>query len=117
MSAHVPIVAAEAASRSVHPDVVLCNCCMSLLLVGMDVTIVNVALSAIGQELGARLAGLKWVVDAYTLVVASFLMLAGATADRVGRRRAFQACMVLFAAGSLLCNLAPNETIVVDLVR
>jgi EmrB/QacA subfamily drug resistance transporter len=81
---------------------------MSLLLAGMDVTIVNVALPAIGQDLGAKLAGMQWVVDAYTLVVASFLMLSGATADRVGRRRTFQAGMSLFSAGSLLCSLAPN---------
>ena len=92
----------------VHPDVVLAICCMSLLLVGMDVTIVNVALPAIGHDLHTRMAGLQWVVDAYTLVVASFLMMAGATADRVGRRRTFQAGMALFTCGSLLCSLAPN---------
>ena len=94
--------------RPVHPDVVLCICCMSLLLVGMDITIVNVALPAIGRDLHAKMAGLQWVVDAYTLVVASFLMLAGATADRTGRRRTFQVGMALFTAGSLLCSLAPS---------
>ena len=87
---------------------VLAICCMSLLLVGMDVTIVNVALPSIGLDLKTRLAGMQWVVDAYTLVLASFLMLAGATADRVGRRRTFQTGMALFTAGSLLCSLAPS---------
>src|ERR1700722_18902942 len=108
MSVPLPIDPAKMTRRPVHPDLVLCICCMSLLLVGMDVTIVNVALPAIGLDLGARMSGLQWVVDAYTLVVASFLMLAGATADRVGRRRTFQAGMALFMAGSLLCSLAPN---------
>jgi EmrB/QacA subfamily drug resistance transporter len=97
-----------AAPRAVHPDLILCICCMSLLLVGMDVTIVNVALPAIGRDLGAKMAGMQWVVDAYTLVVASFLMASGATADRVGRKRTFQTGMTLFTLGSLLCSLAPN---------
>jgi EmrB/QacA subfamily drug resistance transporter len=96
------------AAGDVHPDLILCICCMSLLLVGMDVTIVNVALPAIGHDLGAKLAGMQWVVDAYTLVVASFLMASGATADRIGRRRTFQTGMMLFSLGSLLCSLAPN---------
>ena len=65
---------AEPIRRPVHPDVVLAICCMSLLLVGMDVTIVNVALPSIGHDLHTKLAGMQWVVDAYTLVVASFLM-------------------------------------------
>jgi EmrB/QacA subfamily drug resistance transporter len=103
-----PAASIAGTPRPVHPDVVLAICCMSLLLVGMDVTIVNVALPSIGLDFGARMAGMQWVVDAYTLVVASFLMLAGATADRVGRRRTFQAGMTLFTAGSLLCSLAPG---------
>ena len=52
-------------------------CCLSLLLVGLDATIVNVALPAIHRSFHASLAGLQWVIDAYTLVIASFLMLAG----------------------------------------
>ena len=79
---------------------------MSLLIVGMDVTIVNVALPAIQHDLHATLSGLQWVVDAYTLVVASLLMLAGSVSDRVGRRRVFQIGLVLFTAGSVLCSLA-----------
>jgi EmrB/QacA subfamily drug resistance transporter len=98
----------ESVRRPAHPDLILCICCMSLLLVGMDVTIVNVALPSIGKDFRAKMAGLQWVFDAYTLVVASFLMLAGATGDRVGRRRTFQAGMALFTFGSLLCSVAPN---------
>ncbi len=65
-------------------------CCLSLLIVGLDVTIVNVALPAIHRSFGASLDGLQWVVDAYTLVLASLLMLGGSTADRIGRRRVFK---------------------------
>jgi EmrB/QacA subfamily drug resistance transporter len=79
---------------------------MSLLIVGMDVTIVNVALPAIQQDLHATLSGLQWILDAYTLVVATLLMLSGSLSDRFGRRRVFQIGLVLFTAGSLLCSLA-----------
>lgn len=74
----------------------------------MDVTIVNVALPAIRRDLHATTSGLQWVIDAYTLVIASLLMLAGSTADRFGRRRVFQVGMGLFTLGSLLCSLAPD---------
>ncbi len=68
----------------------------------------NVALPSIGRELHSSVSGLQWVVDAYTLVLASLLMLSGSTADRVGRRRTFQAGLAVFTAGSLLCSLAPS---------
>jgi EmrB/QacA subfamily drug resistance transporter len=92
--------------RAVHPNLILAICCMSLLIVGMDVTIVNVALPAIQKDLHARLAGLQWILDAYTLAVASFLMLAGSMSDRFGRRRVFQIGLVVFTIGSLLCSRA-----------
>jgi EmrB/QacA subfamily drug resistance transporter len=88
--------------------VVLLICSMSLLIVGLDVTIVNVALPAIHRSLHASLSGLQWTIDAYTLVLASLLMLSGSMADRLGRRRVFQAGLVLFSIGSLACALAPN---------
>jgi EmrB/QacA subfamily drug resistance transporter len=87
---------------------ILAICCMSLLIVGLDTTIVNVALPSIHRELHASVPGLQWTIDAYTLVLASLLMLAGSTADRVGRRRVFQLGLVVFALGSLLCGLAPS---------
>ena len=93
-------------ARKTHPDLILGICCMSLLLVGMDVTIVNVALPAIQRDLHAGLAGLQWIMDAYTLVVASLLMLSGSISDRFGRRRIFQIGLSFFVAGSLLCSLA-----------
>jgi EmrB/QacA subfamily drug resistance transporter len=87
---------------------ILTICCMSLFIVGVDATIVNLALPSIKRDLGAGVAGLQWVIDAYTLVLASFLLLAGSTADRIGRRRIFQLGLVLFTAGSALCGLAPS---------
>jgi EmrB/QacA subfamily drug resistance transporter len=79
-----------------------------MLVVVMDISIVNVALPAIRADLHASVSGLQWTVDAYTLMLASFLLLAGSTADRVGRRRIFQAGLALFGFGSLLCSLAPS---------
>jgi MFS family permease len=87
---------------------VLAICCVSLFIVGLDSTIVNVALPSIQRDLHAPVSGLQWTVDAYTLVLASFLILSGSTADRVGRRRIFQTGLVLFTLGSLLCSLAPG---------
>jgi EmrB/QacA subfamily drug resistance transporter len=87
---------------------ILLICSMSLLIVGLDVTIVNVALPSIGHDLGATVSGLQWTVDAYTLVLASLLMLSGSTADRLGRRRVFVVGLAVFSAGSLLCSLAPT---------
>jgi EmrB/QacA subfamily drug resistance transporter len=87
---------------------VLATCCMSLFIVGLDVTVVNVALPSIQHELHASVSGLQWVIAAYSLVIASLLMLAGSTADRVGRRRTFQVGLALFTLGSLLCSLAPT---------
>jgi len=87
---------------------ILAICCMSLLIVGLDSTIVNVALPSIQRELHASVSGLQWIVASYTLMLASLLMLSGSTADRVGRRRTFQVGLALFTLGSLLCSVAPN---------
>lgn len=87
---------------------VLAICCMSLLIVSLDNTVLNVALPSMRRELHASVAGMQWTIDAYTLVLASLLMLAGSTGDRIGRRKVFAAGLVLFTAGSLLCSLAPT---------
>lgn len=92
----------------VHPNLILGICCLSLLMVAMDATIVNVALPSIRHDLSASISGLQWVIDAYTMMVASLLMLAGSMADRFGRRRVFQTGMALFMLGSLLCSAAPD---------
>ncbi|MEV5962056.1 MFS transporter [Kribbella sp. NPDC051952] len=87
---------------------VLAICCASIVVVVMDISIVTVALPSIRADLGASVAQLQWTVDAYTLVLASLLLLAGSTADRVGRRRVFQIGLAAFGLGSLLCSLAPT---------
>ncbi|MEV0703794.1 MFS transporter [Saccharopolyspora sp. NPDC050389] len=84
----------------------LAICCTSVIVVVMDISIVNVALPAIRRDLDASAAGLQWTVDAYTLVLASFLVLAGSMADRFGRRRVFLVGLAVFGLGSSLCGLA-----------
>src|SRR3954466_4069880 len=91
-----------------RPYLVLAICCMSLFIVGLDATIMNIALPALREDFGASISGLQWTIDAYTLVLASLLVLSGSTADRIGRRRVFQTGLVLFSAGSLLCSVAPS---------
>ncbi|WP_430781987.1 MFS transporter [Actinoplanes sp. G11-F43] len=81
---------------------------MSLLIISLDVTIVNSALPAIRDDLDAPVSGLQWTLDAYTLVIASLLILGGSTGDRIGRRRVFQTGLALFTAASLLCSVAPS---------
>ena len=92
---------------------ILGTCCMSLLIVSMDATIVNVALPAIRTDLNASVSSLQWVIDIYTLVLASLLMVSGATADRYGRKRLFQIGLVTFAIGSLACSLAPSVGVLI----
>jgi len=88
--------------------IILISCCLSLLIVSMDATIVNVAIPSIRTELHASASELQWVIDVYTLVLASLLLLSGAAADRFGRRRVFQIGLTIFAVGSLLCSAAPD---------
>jgi EmrB/QacA subfamily drug resistance transporter len=92
---------------------VLLICCMSLFVVGLDITIVNVALPTIGRELGAGISGLQWTVDAYTVVMASLLMFSGSMADRLGRKRTFVAGLALFSVASALCSMAPNVELLI----
>ncbi|GAA4235403.1 MFS transporter [Actinomadura meridiana] len=79
-----------------------------MFVVVMDISIVNVALPAIRRDLNATQTDLQWTLDAYTLVLAGFLVLGGSTADRLGRRRVFQVGLTVFGLGSLLCGLAPS---------
>jgi EmrB/QacA subfamily drug resistance transporter len=80
----------------------------------LDATVVNVALPALGRDLGADIAGLQWTVNAYTLTLAGFILLGGSLGDRFGRRRIFLVGVVWFAVTSVLCGVAPNiETLIV----
>ena len=86
----------------------LAVCCMSLFMVGLDNTIVNVGLPSIARDLHAGVSGLQWTVAAYTIALAALLMFSGALADRIGRRTIFQVGLSLFILGSWLCSLAPS---------
>jgi EmrB/QacA subfamily drug resistance transporter len=77
----------------------------------LDITVVNVALPSIRQDLGASFTDLQWVVDAYALTLAALVLTAGSLADRLGRRRLFAAGLVIFSVASLLCALAPDPTL------
>jgi EmrB/QacA subfamily drug resistance transporter len=92
---------------------VLLISCMSLFIVGLDVTVVNVALPSIGRELHAGISGLQWTVGAYTVVMASLLMFSGSTADRLGRKRTFVIGLGVFSLASLGCSLAPSVGLLV----
>jgi EmrB/QacA subfamily drug resistance transporter len=81
---------------------------MSILIVGLDVTILNVALPSIQHDFHASVSGAQWTIDAYTLVIACLLMLSGSTGDRLGRRRTFQLGLLIFTVGSGLCSIAPS---------
>ncbi|MBW0115574.1 MFS transporter [Pseudonocardia abyssalis] len=82
-------------------------------LVMIDGTVVNVALESIGSEFGAGFTALQWTVNAYTLTLASLILLGGSLGDRYGRRRVFLVGVVWFALASLLCGLAPDvETLI-----
>jgi EmrB/QacA subfamily drug resistance transporter len=77
----------------------------------LDVTVVNVALPDIQRELGASLSSLQWVVDAYALTLAAFLLTAGSLGDRLGRRRVFTIGFGVFTFASFLCGISDDPTL------
>jgi DHA2 family methylenomycin A resistance protein-like MFS transporter len=82
-------------------------------VVQLDVTIVNTALASIGNSLGGGVSELQWVVSAYTIAFAAFILTAGALGDRIGAKRVFMAGFAIFTAASLACALAPNASILI----
>jgi MFS transporter, DHA2 family, methylenomycin A resistance protein len=82
-------------------------------VVQLDVTIVNTALNSIGTSLGGGVAELQWVVSAYTIAFAAFILAAGALGDRIGAKRVFMAGFAIFTAASAGCALAPDATILI----
>src|SRR5258708_3788983 len=81
---------------------------LGFAVVLLDVSVVNVALDAFRVGFSTNVAGLEWVVNAYTLIFAALLLMAGALGDRFGARKVFLAGFVLFAAASVACGLAPT---------
>ncbi len=84
----------------------LLTVCLATFMLLLDITVVNVALPDIQRELNASFSDLQWVVDAYSLMLASVLLTAGSLADLFGRKRVFIIGLVLFTVASLLCGLA-----------
>lgn len=105
---HIDAHADDPPGKGRRRTIILLVCCSALFMVGLDNTIVNVGLPAIGKSLHTTVSGLQWTVAGYTIVLASLLMFSGAAADRVGRRAIFQVGLALFTLGSWLCSLAPN---------
>src|SRR5580692_2660319 len=82
-------------------------------VVQLDVTIVNTALNSIGASLGGGVSELQWVVSAYTIAFAAFILTAGALGDRIGAKRVFMAGFAIFTAASVACALSPNAMILI----
>jgi EmrB/QacA subfamily drug resistance transporter len=90
--------------------------CLATAMLMLDIAVVNTALSHIARDLNASLIGLQWIVDAYTLTLATIVLSAGSLADRVGRRRIFAYGIALFTASSLVCALS-GSIAVLDVAR
>src|SRR3954453_16834949 len=88
-------------------------CCLAQFMVILDVSIVNVALPAIREDLGFSPTNLQWIVNAYTLTFAGFLLLGGRAADLLGRRRLFIAGLLVFAGASLLGGLSTSQEMLI----
>jgi EmrB/QacA subfamily drug resistance transporter len=111
----VPAAAADEAIRygSAKGRWVLLASILGSGLAGIDATVVNVALPAIGADLAADFSALQWTITAYTLTLAALILLGGALGDRYGRRRVFLVGVVWFAIASLLCGLAPTAPLLI----
>src|SRR4051794_24960282 len=82
--------------------------CLGTFMLLLDITIVNVALPSIQQDLHSTFSDLQWVIDAYALTLAALLLTGGALADMYGRRKLYLLGLVLFVAASVLCGLAQS---------
>src|ERR1700760_2893185 len=103
------VPAADGKKLGSGPALLLAVCCVAQFMVILDLSIVNVALPRIQTDLGFSSPDLQWVVDAYAITFAGFLMLGGRAADHFGQRRTFAAALVLFGIASLIGGLAPNQ--------
>src|SRR5689334_3171366 len=108
-----PAAAPPEAKSALAASLTLAAMSLGYGVVQLDVTIVNTALHAIGTSLGGGVAELQWVVSAYTIAFAAFILTAGALGDRIGARKIFMAGFALFTAASLACALAPNAAILI----
>jgi MFS family permease len=100
-------VSARPAGR-VTGAVTVGTCCLSMLMIAIDTTVVNLALPLIGRGLHAPVAGLQWIIAAYSITTASLMLTSGAIGDRFGRRSVLQAGLAVFTLASAGCSMAPN---------
>ncbi|MGZ4785571.1 MAG: MFS transporter, partial [Acidimicrobiales bacterium] len=84
--------------------------CLSLMVIGLDNTILNVALPSLIKDLGASTSQLQWIIDGYVLVFAGLLLTSGSLGDRFGRRGALTIGLSIFGIGSLVCSMASSAT-------
>ena len=87
--------------------------CVSLIVIALDNTILNVALPSISNTLGATATDLQWIVDSYVLVFAALLLTTGSFSDRIGRKKALQIGLVLFGIGSLAAALSTSTVMLI----
>ena len=116
MNHPAPKAPAEQRSRpqsSLATSLTLAAMSLGYGVVQLDVTIVNTALGSIGTSLGGGVSELQWVVSAYTIAFAAFILTAGALGDRIGAKRVFMAGFAIFTAASVACALSPNATILI----
>ena len=114
--AGVPGAGVPAAGSAPTPGrriVIVATAMLSMFLVGLDTTIVNIGMPAIAHAFGTDTRGVAWVVDAYTIVLAGLLITGGALADRFGRKRVFLIGLAVFGIASLLCAFAPTAPLLV----
>src|SRR5580704_9234529 len=107
-------------SKLKNPDVlyqrrwiILAVICMSLMVIGLDNTILNVALPTLGHQLHATTSSLQWIVDIYTLVFAGLLLTAGSLGDRFGRYQTLTIGLVIFGVGSLASALSGSASVLI----
>src|SRR5215467_9754272 len=103
----------KAGSSSSQRSLVLALIILAQFMVVVDFTIVQVALPSIGREFGISVNGLQWIVAAYGLTLAGFLMLSGRMGDIYGHKRLFIIGVLLFSLASLTGGLAPSETVLI----
>src|SRR5436305_15202027 len=92
--------------NSITRQVTLAVVCLATAMLMLDIAVVNTALSSISGDLHTGLSGLQWVIDAYTLALATVVLTCGSLADRLGRRKVFLVGLVVFPVSSLACALA-----------
>lgn len=107
------IKGSDIASKAPRKGLVLAFMSLSTFLIFLDGTVVNTALPAIARDFSAQNSTLQWVVNMYAVILAGFLLVAGSTGDRFGRRKALFAGMVMFGAGAVGAALAESSTVLI----